>query len=117
MQAAASAVDFVERPSVPSVADSEIEIIERAKCDPTAFGVLYDRYVERIYRFVYSRVHERCLAEDITEEVFLNALKSMANYRETGASFSACLYTIACNAIRVITAALRLRSASSQRPI
>ncbi len=99
MQAAASAVHFVKRPLVSPVADSEIEIVDRAKCDPTAFGVLYDHYVERIYRFIYSRVHERCLAEDITEDVFLNALKSIANYREPGASFSAWLYTIACNAV------------------
>jgi RNA polymerase sigma-70 factor (ECF subfamily) len=99
MQAAASVVYLDEGPSAPSEADSEIEIVERARCDPTAFGVLYDRYFERIYRFVYSRVHERCLAEDITEEVFLKALKGIPNYRDTGACFSAWLYRIASNAI------------------
>lgn len=99
MQAAAIAIDLVERPTVTSQANSEIEIVERAKYDPTAFGVLYDRYSERIYRFVYSRVHERCLAEDITEEVFLSALKSIPKYRDTGTCFSAWLYRIACNAI------------------
>ena len=98
MQAAASAVEVIERHDVP-VAKSEIDIVEQAKDDPTAFGILYDRYVERIYRYVYSRVHNRCLAEDITEEVFLSALKSIANYRDTGACFSAWLYRIACNSI------------------
>lgn len=99
MQAAAGGIQLVAPPSFRSVADSEIAIIEQAKHDPAAFGVLYDRYVERIYRFVYSRVHERCLAEDISEEVFLNALKNIAKYRYTGACFSAWLYKIACNAI------------------
>ena len=78
---------------------AELPIVEQAKYDPNAFGLLYDRYVDRIYRYVCSRVHERCLAEDITEEVFLNALKSMPNYRNTGSCFSAWLYRIAGNAI------------------
>jgi RNA polymerase sigma-70 factor (ECF subfamily) len=81
------------------VVRAELEIVERAKYDPKAFGLLYDQYVDRIYRFVCSRVHERCLAEDITEEVFLNALKSIPNYRDTGSCFSAWLYRIAGNAI------------------
>src|ERR1700682_4351813 len=98
MQAAASAVEVIERDDVPG-AKAEIGICEQAKDDPTAFGVLYDRYVERIYRYFYSRVHDRCLAEDITEEVFLRALTRIANYRDTGACFSAWLYRIACHSI------------------
>ena len=78
---------------------AELAIVEQAKYDPSAFGLLYDRYVDRIYRFVCSRVHDRCLAEDITEEVFLNALKSIPNYRVTGSCFPAWLYRIAGNAI------------------
>jgi len=81
------------------VANAEFAIVEQAKYDPSAFGLLYYRYVDRIYRFVCSRVHERCLAEDITEEVFLNALKSIPNYRDTGSCFPAWLYKIAGNAI------------------
>jgi RNA polymerase sigma-70 factor (ECF subfamily) len=81
------------------VVNAELAIVEQARYDPTAFGVLYDRYVGRIYRFVCSRVHERCLAEDITEEVFLNALKNLPNYRDTGPCFSAWLYRIARNAV------------------
>lgn len=99
MQAAVSAIRLFPRPSVHSAAESEIETVEQARHDPAAFGALYDQYFERIYRFVYSRVHDRCLAEDISEEVFLNALKNIAKYRYTGACFSAWLYKIACNAI------------------
>ena len=99
MQAGAGVIALVERPSTQSVADSDIESVEQAKHDPAAFGLLYDRYAGRIYRYVYSRVRDRSLAEDITEEVFLNALKSIAKYRHTGTSFAAWLYRIAGNAI------------------
>jgi RNA polymerase sigma-70 factor (ECF subfamily) len=79
--------------------NAELAVVEQARYDPTAFGVLYDRYFERIYRFICSRVHDHCLAEDITEEVFFNALKSIPSYRDTGRCFSAWLYRIACNEI------------------
>jgi RNA polymerase sigma-70 factor, ECF subfamily len=76
-----------------------IESVDRARRDPAAFGDLYDCHVERIYRFIASRVRDGRLAEDITQEVFFSALKNMPKYRDTGASFSAWLYRIACNAI------------------
>ena len=79
--------------------EADWELIDRARTDSTAFGVLYDRYLDRIYRFIYVRVHERSLAEDITEEVFFKALKNIKNYHDLGASFSAWLYTIAGHAI------------------
>jgi RNA polymerase sigma-70 factor, ECF subfamily len=116
MQAAVLEIQSVPRPSIKSAAESEIETVEQAKYDPDAFGVLYDRYFERIYGFVYSRVRERCLAEDITEEVFLSALKNIGTYRYTGSWFSAWLYKIACNAIvnhyRRAKSELALESAS-----
>lgn len=80
-------------------AESEAQLIEQARVDPAAFGTLYDRHVQRVYRFVYARVHERSLAEDITEEVFFSALKAMPAYRYSGACFSSWLYRIAANAV------------------
>jgi|ERR1700682_4151348 len=80
-------------------AESEAQLIEKARVDPAAFGILYDRHVQRVYRFVYSRVRERSLAEDITEDVFFNALRAMATYRYSGASFCSWLYRIAANAV------------------
>ncbi len=79
--------------------DADWEAIERAKRDPEAFGDLYDRYCGQIYRFVYGRVSERSLAEDITEEVFFKALKNIKGYRHMGRSFSSWLYRIACRAV------------------
>lgn len=64
-----------------------------------AFAALYDRYVERVYRHVYYRVGNRPDAEDLTQQVFLNAWKAIGRYRRTGASFIAWVFTIAHNEV------------------
>lgn len=73
--------------------------VERAKTDPVAFGQLYDRYAGQIHRFIRARVHDDALAEDLTEEVFVNALRHIKGYRDQGRPFSCWLYRIAVNAI------------------
>ena len=77
----------------------EDQLVERAKTDAEAFGMLYDRYFARIYRFVYSRVHDRETAEDVTSDVFCKALGAIGRYRPSGRPFSAWLFRIAINAI------------------
>jgi len=84
--------------SVPSRAD-EVDLVNRAKKDPNAFGELYDRHFHQIYRFVYSRVREQATAEDVTSEVFIKALRGIGRYQDTGRPFSAWLYQIAVNAV------------------
>jgi RNA polymerase sigma-70 factor (ECF subfamily) len=86
--------------------------VDRAKRDPAAFGELYDRHFLQIYRFVYSRVREQTAAEDVTSEVFVKALRSIARYQDTGRPFSAWLYQIAVNAV-----ADRYRAARSHEDI
>ncbi len=76
----------------------ERDLVERAKVDPESFGLLYDRYFARIYRFVFSRVRDQDAAEDITSEVFFKTLKNIKRYEHHG-TFSAWLYQIALNAI------------------
>ena len=73
--------------------------VERAKSDPAAFGQLYDRYAGHIYRFVRARVRDDGLAEDITAEVFLSALRHIKSYQDQGRPFSCWLYRIAVNAV------------------
>lgn len=73
--------------------------VERAKSDPAAFSELYDRYARQIYRFVRARVRDDGVAEDITAEVFLSALRHIKGYRDQGRPFSCWLYRIAVNAI------------------
>lgn len=87
----------------------EAQLVARAKEDPSAFGDLYELHFQRMYRFVYSRVQDRAVAEDVTSEVFMKALRSIGRYQDTGRPFSAWLYQIAVNAV-----ADRYRS---QRPV
>ena len=69
-------------------------LVTAALEDPAAFGRLYDRYVQPIYRYVYSRVGSAHAAEDITSQTFMSAYESLARYRERG-QFSAWLFRIA----------------------
>jgi RNA polymerase sigma-70 factor, ECF subfamily len=79
--------------------EEERVLIERARSDPEAFGALYDRYVDAIYRFAYTRLGNAATAEDVTDEVFINALRAIGRYRNLGRPFSCWLYRIASNAI------------------
>lgn len=79
--------------------EDERVLIDRARSDPQAFGVLYDRYVDGIFRFVYARLGNVAVAEDVTDEVFINALRGIGRYRDLGRPFSCWLYRIASNAI------------------
>jgi RNA polymerase sigma-70 factor (ECF subfamily) len=67
--------------------------------DANAFGLLYDAYVDRLYRFIYYRVSDVPLAEDLTSKVFLKAWENLPNYRYQGLSFGAWLFSIARNTV------------------
>ena len=85
--------------SSPPPREDERELVERAKYDPGAFGELYDRHFLQIYKFVYSRVRDQSIAEDVTSDVFMKALRSIGRYQDTGRPISAWLYQIAMNAV------------------
>ncbi|MBZ0302557.1 MAG: sigma-70 family RNA polymerase sigma factor, partial [Anaerolineae bacterium] len=77
-------------------ADDLVRVIQRAQSgDREAAAVLYDAYVDMIYRYVVHRVPRKEDAEDVTAEVFLNMVKRLPDYRLTGAPFEAWLYRIA----------------------
>jgi RNA polymerase sigma-70 factor (ECF subfamily) len=67
--------------------------------DRDAFGVLYERYVARIYNYVYYRTGNVHDAEDLTERVFIRALRHIENYRNRGLPVSAWFYRIAHNLV------------------
>jgi len=76
----------------------DARLIERAKRgEVEAFGCLYERYLESIYRYIRARVAEDRTAEDLTETVFLRSFESLSRYKEKGLRFSAFLYQIARN--------------------
>jgi RNA polymerase sigma-70 factor (ECF subfamily) len=78
----------------------DVQLIVLAKDgEADAFGELYERYVQTIFRFVYVRLDDRRDAEDLTEEVFLRVWQSLPNYREQGVPFLAFLFRIARNAV------------------
>lgn len=74
-------------------------LVQRSRTDPEAFGLLYDRYCDRIYGYVYRRLRDHEAAEDVTAEIFIKALKAIDTYRPERAPFAAWLYRIAGNAV------------------
>ena len=74
-------------------------LIEAAQKDPRRFADLYEANFERVYAFVARRVHDRADAEDLTAEVFHQALANLKKFEWRGVPFSAWLYRIASNAI------------------
>ena len=91
-------------PSPPSEPTGELatvmEIVARAQAgDADAFGELYDRYVDVVYRYIYYRVSNVTLAEDLTSETFIRALRRITSYTWQGRDFGAWLVTIARNLI------------------
>lgn len=74
-------------------------LIERAKADPLEFAVLYDRYVDHVYNYIYQRTGNHSDAEDLTARTFLGAYTHLQRYTFRGIPFSAWLYRIAHNAV------------------
>lgn len=78
--------------------DEEV-LAQAAQGDRDAFGELYDRYVGRIYNYIYYRTGNQEDAEDLTARVFTRAMKHITNYQDRGVPFSAWLYRIAHNLV------------------
>jgi RNA polymerase sigma factor (sigma-70 family) len=68
--------------------------------DFSAFWLLYERYIDAIYAFVYRKTSEKEIAEDLTSEIWIKVMKKLATYNEQeGASFKSWLYTVAGNTV------------------
>ncbi|MFH0914551.1 MAG: sigma-70 family RNA polymerase sigma factor [Chloroflexota bacterium] len=77
---------------------NEENLVRRAQCgEGEAFTQLYETYFDRIYRYVTVKVGDRVEAEDLTQEVFIKALRSLGSFRWKGVSFSAWLFRLAHN--------------------
>ena len=81
--------------------NTEVQLVRSCQQGRTeSFGELYDRYVKKIYDFIYYKTMNREVAEDITSAVFTKALQSIRTYQETATgTFAAWLYRIARNAV------------------
>ena len=77
-----------------------LALVHRAQAgDAEAFGELYDRYADLVYRYVYYRVGSSQLAEDLTSETFLRALRRLSSFTWQGRDVGAWFVTIARNLI------------------
>ena len=72
----------------------ELALIRAARQDPALFGELYKHYVDRVYRYLYSRIGNVHEAEDLTAQTFLAAFESFNRFRQD-AHFASWLFSIA----------------------
>ena len=78
----------------------EESLVRRAqKHDHEAFAQLYEEYFDRIYRYITLKIGDAVEAEDLTQQVFLNSLRSISSFKWRGRPFSAWLYRIAHNQV------------------
>jgi RNA polymerase sigma-70 factor (ECF subfamily) len=78
----------------------ERELVLRSiQHDQQAFGQLYDRFVDKIYKYIYYRVNSKTEAEDLTAHVFLKSWEAIGRYHWTDRPFGAWLYRIAHNVV------------------
>jgi RNA polymerase sigma-70 factor (ECF subfamily) len=81
------------------VRDEESLIRRAQQRDQVALTQLYEDNFDRIYRYCAIKIGDRTEAEDMTQQVFLNAIKSLPSYKFKGMPFSSWLYRIAHNQI------------------
>jgi RNA polymerase sigma-70 factor (ECF subfamily) len=74
-------------------------LIEAAQHDPARFADLYELNFERVYAYIVKRVRDRADTEDLTAEVFQQALANLKRFEWRGIPFAAWLYRIAANLI------------------
>jgi RNA polymerase sigma-70 factor (ECF subfamily) len=74
-------------------------LVEQAKQDPVAFGLLYEKYVQKIHNYIYYRTGNHHDAEDLTAKTFHRAMRHIPSYEQRGVPFSAWLYRIAHNVV------------------
>ncbi len=79
--------------------DDDAALTNAAQGDIEAFGVLYERYVGRIYNYIYYRTGNSADAEDLTARVFYRAMRHIGTYHDRGLPLSAWLYRIAHNVL------------------
>jgi RNA polymerase sigma-70 factor (ECF subfamily) len=79
---------------------TDAELLQHAQGGSAeAFGMLYDRHAQAVFRFLYAHLNNRLDAEDLTGDVFLRSWRMLPKYREQGVPFLAYLFKVARNAL------------------
>jgi RNA polymerase sigma-70 factor (ECF subfamily) len=81
------------------VQDEESLVRRAQQGDQVALTQIYEENFDKIYRYIVLKIGDRAEAEDMTQQVFLNALKSISSYRYKGMPFSSWLFRIAHNQV------------------
>jgi RNA polymerase sigma-70 factor, ECF subfamily len=84
---------------IARAADPDAELVAAARAEPRAFLGLYDRYFERVLGYARLRIRAAAVCEDVTSQVFTNALAQIGRFRGDG-TFAAWLFGITRNAVR-----------------
>lgn len=90
--------DNMENQDKSTLTDDEV-LIKVGAGEVEYFSVIYERYVTRIYNYIYYRTGNQFEAEDLTERVFYRALGRIGSYKNMGVPISAWLYRIAHNLV------------------
>lgn len=77
----------------------EAELVRRSQNDARAFTDLYEHYFPRVYKYVYYRVGERTVTEDLVSTIFLKVVERIESYRERHGEFGPWLFRIAHNVV------------------
>lgn len=91
-------IDSSEPAGLSALPEDEV-IVRASQGSEDAFTLLYERYVNRIYNYIYYRTGNPAEAEDLTSRVFHRALAHINHYSNRGVPFSAWLYRIAHNLV------------------
>lgn len=78
--------------------ESDAVLVAQAQRDRLAFGALYDRYFDAVYRYCYVRLGSAERAEDAAHQIFVRVLEGVGRYQESG-RFRSWLFTIAHNVV------------------
>jgi RNA polymerase sigma-70 factor (ECF subfamily) len=112
-----SVIGIGARGSAPAEVAGDPDIVEQVRLaqegSAHAFALLYDRYVDQIFAYVYHRVGHRQTAEDLVGDVFLRALRRISTFKWQGVDFGAWLMTIARNRVHDHFKSARFRLESS----
>lgn len=79
--------------------DPDLPAVLAAQADRAAFATLYRRYLDRVYGYAFYQLGDHHDAEDVTERIFLAALRALPEFRDQGSTFRAWLFRIAHNTI------------------
>jgi len=78
----------------------EEQLVQRAvNGDREAFTQIYDLHFNKIYRYIYVKVHSQAEAEDLTQDVFIKAYEGIRNYKWRDLPFTSWLFRIAHNRV------------------